>query len=264
MTDYRIPISLLALFAISGCRSGGERRLLVAGPEIAASTPTRSHPYIVRMSDGVRDWEVEFPETTTGYEVRIPLRGGGGTDRGSGRIEHMGAPLTEADRELLSEMERADQSESRDGVFQATEDLIAEPSAEDGSEGSRGDSQRARAERAGPESEPGQQARPAQAPSYLLGIDEVRELYRSGNPEVAMVRLESLLRAYPDDTRLLAMKGTIWLRLGRPELARRAWEEVLMRDPDNQVVQQALIRLDEREYTSSPRGEEPSSEEGDE
>lgn len=257
MMKHHRRISLVALLVLlGGCRS--ERRLLVAQTEIAASTPTSSHPYVVRMSDGVRDWEVEFPETTTGYEVRIPLRGAGGADHRG--VEHVGAPLTEADRELLSEMERADQSEGRDGVFRATEDLIATPSVDPT------DGQSAPASRDGAAStgtQEGSHSAPPQQQSYLLGIDEVRELYRSGNPEVAMVRLDALLRAYPDDTRLWAMKGTIWLRLGRPELARRAWEEVLARDPDNQVVQTALERLDEREWSSGERGEDSSPAEGE-
>lgn len=204
---------------------GGGRRVLVPGPETVHASPDASQPYVVRMSDGVRDWEVEFPESATGYEVRIPLRG----DGGRGRIEDLPEPMTEADRELLAEMRRAEPSMEREGVFRGGEDLVTG----------------APREQAPPEASPG--ATPEQPapdrPSYLLGVNEVRRLYRSGNPEVAMVRLARLLRAYPDDTRLLAMKGTLWLRLGRPELARRAYEEVLQREPDNRSVQEALRRL---------------------
>lgn len=219
----RVAILLALAAAASAC--GGNRRTLVPGPETVDASPDANPPYVVRMSDGTRDWEVEFPESATGYEVRIPLRGRGGSGRG--RIEDLPEPMTEADRELLSEMRRTEGSMEREGVFRGGEDLVqGRPSERGASPPASGD-----------------EAPAPDRPSYLLGVSEVRRLYRGGNPEVAMVRLDRLLRAYPDDTRLLAMKGTLWLRLGRPELARRAYEEVLHREPDNRAVQQALRRL---------------------
>ena len=218
----------VALAIAAGCGGSG-RRTLIPGPETVAASPDANQPYVVRMSDGVRDWEVEFPESATGYEVRIPLRGGGST----ARLEDLPEAMTEADRELLSELRRSEDGMEREGVFRDDEALItgtpgasSDPTADDE-----------------PAARPGDTEPAPSRPSYLLGISEVRRLYRSGNPEVAMVRLTRLLRAYPDDTRLLAMKGTLWLRLGRPELARRAYEEVLHREPDNRAVQQALRRL---------------------
>jgi hypothetical protein len=35
----------------------------------------------------------------------------------------------------------------------------------------------------------------------------------------------------------------LWLKLGRPELAREAWEQVLQIDPDNRPVLDALKNL---------------------
>ena len=82
-------------------------------------------------------------------------------------------------------------------------------------------------------------------PSYLLGIEEVRNLYRRGNYELAMVRLKKLEEAYPGDVKLLTMKGTLWVKLGRDSLARKAWEQVLQIDPENQQVIDALKRLNQ-------------------
>jgi hypothetical protein len=56
--------------------------------------PTRR--YVVRMSDGERDWEVEFPETASGYELRIPIKGG----RRSDGVDVRGKGKTAADREI--------------------------------------------------------------------------------------------------------------------------------------------------------------------
>lgn len=220
------PAVLAGIALTLAACGGGGRRVLVPGPETVHASPDAHQPYVVRMSDGVRDWEVEFPESATGYEVRIPLRG----DGGRGRLEDLPEPMTEADRELLAEMRRSEASMEREGVFHEGEDLVT------------GAAERERGARQAASGVDPEQPAPDR-PSYLLGVSEVRRLYRSGNPEVAMVRLARLLRAYPDDTRLLAMKGTLWLRLGRPELARRAYEEVLQREPDNRAVQQALRRL---------------------
>lgn len=228
----RILLSTLVLAAIA-C-GGQQTRALVAGPEIHGGTDARSSPYVVRMSDGVRDWEVEFPPGASGYEVRIPLRGRGGA---GGSISDLAPAMTDADRELLSEERRTGPSadpRDREGVSREMRDLIAAEGGDAGMDEPRRPEEPSGARREGPTPSP---------PSYLHGISEVRRLYRTGNPEVAMIRLTELLRSYPDDLRLLAMKGTLWLRLGRPELARRAWEDVLRRDPDHPGVQSALRQL---------------------
>ena len=39
------------------------------------------------------------------------------------------------------------------------------------------------------------------------------------------------------------MKGTLYLRLKKPKLAKEAWERVLVLNPDNTIVAQALENL---------------------
>jgi hypothetical protein len=39
------------------------------------------------------------------------------------------------------------------------------------------------------------------------------------------------------------MMGTLWLQLGRRELARETWERVLQIDPENRAVIEALRQL---------------------
>jgi tetratricopeptide (TPR) repeat protein len=80
-------------------------------------------------------------------------------------------------------------------------------------------------------------------PSYLLGINEVQELFQAGKFELAMVRVTELEKAYPNDAKLLSMMGTLWLQLGRRELARETWERVLQIDPENRAVIEALRQL---------------------
>ena len=243
-----------ALLWSTGC-GGSSRTVLVPGPEVVGGSELAPEPYVVRMSDGRRDWEVEFPASANGYELRIPLRESTGSAgaQGVGTLEDMPDGLTGADRELLAQMRHTEDDMEREGVFQDDRDLIEEM-----------------AERSSPR-EPGdeatdeeQEARPGEPapsrPSYLLGVNEVRRLYRGGNPEVAMIRLGRLLEAYPSDARLMSMKGTLWLRLGRPELARRAWEEVLHQEPDNRSVQAALQHLNTRSEQAELAGAELAGE----
>src|SRR5688572_21290611 len=65
----------------AGCAS--PKTAIIVPPEAVrewAYTPDgRAGPdrYVVRMTDGDRQWEVEFPHTVWGSEVRVPLKGGG-------------------------------------------------------------------------------------------------------------------------------------------------------------------------------------------
>jgi tetratricopeptide (TPR) repeat protein len=197
--------SFLLLLAIAGCGTGKGKGTAMLTPEEAErwgllppQGTARPGRHVIRMSDGMRDWEVEFPEVATGYEVRIPLRGGSGavSEGGGG-----GARMTAADRELF------------------------EGSAEAAGKGKRSD--RAR-------------------PSYLAGIARLRELYKNRSYELALVSCVDLEREYPNDEKLLAMKGSIYRKLGKTKQARETWERVLQLNPENTTVSDALRELSEK------------------
>lgn len=80
-------------------------------------------------------------------------------------------------------------------------------------------------------------------PSYLSTLAKVSALFRKKQFELALVELVNLEQSYPDDERLLEMKGTLYLRLKKPKLAKEAWERVLVLNPDNTIVAQALENL---------------------
>lgn len=175
---------------------------------------------VVRMSDGERDWEYELP-SDQGYELSIPLR----DQRDDVRADHH--PLTRADQELLDHLRRTDPDFEREGIYVDDEHLLD-------------DEDRPAADPDAPS-----EADPAPTrPSYLRGIDEVQRLYEAGHYEQAMIQLSDLESAYPNDERIMSMKGTLWLELGREDLARDNWEQVLQINPDNEPVQQALRRLE--------------------
>ncbi len=238
-----IFVAFIGLVAASGCATEPPRSTIVVpstattAPEYRGdgSIPTRR--YVVRMSDGQRDWEVEFPETATGYEIRIPLEEGGSAPG----MRWDGPGMTDADRELMKDMRRSNPALEREGVFVDGRNVQDPDSATPGAELTE-EGEVAREREAGARVGEDQ---PAQSrPSYLLGIDEVQKLYGLGNYELAMVRLTNLEKAYPNDERLLSMKGTLWLKLGREDLARETWERVLQVNPDNRAVLEALKQLE--------------------
>lgn len=224
---------LVASMAALGCsRTQPSVPIVVPGaattaPSYLADGAVPAQRYVIRMSDGRRDWEVEFPETAGGYEMRIPLETTSGN--GDGRtVEWEGAQLTDADKELLRELRRQTPGMEREGIYADGKNVL------DAAAGK-------------PAAAPAGEADAAPTrPSYLLGVETVNKLFKTGNFELAMVRLVNLERAYPDDLKLLSMKGTLWLRLGRVNLARQAWEEVLQIDPDNKPVLRALKRLNDQ------------------
>jgi tetratricopeptide (TPR) repeat protein len=188
-----------------------------------------SRRYVIRMSDGQRDWEVELPEGAGGYEVRIPLNGEHAP--GVAGLPWETTQLTQADKELIKELRRGKEGMEREGVYVGDENALDLQAA---AAGAIGEPKKAKPGEAGPA---------PTRPSYFLGIEEVNRLFKSGNLELAMVRLVDLERAYPDDVKLLSMKGTLWLKLGMVALAREAWEKVLQIDPRNKPVIEALRRL---------------------
>lgn len=235
--------------AASACSTAKPQTKQIIVPSTATSVPeyrgdgsiTDEH-YVIRMSDGRRDWEVSFPSTASGYEVRIPLKGGKPVAQKPGGLHWRAEQLTDADKELLAELRRQNPDMEREGLFDNGQNTLDRQAQADG------DSKQTATDASKPPSKAAKahtgEDQPAPTrPSYLLGIADVQKLYEHGNYELAMVRLSQLDKAYPNDARILSMKGTLWKKLGRPELARKAWERTLQLQPDNKAVIQALKDL---------------------
>ncbi|HZR08098.1 MAG TPA: tetratricopeptide repeat protein [Myxococcales bacterium] len=152
-----------------------------AAPHSAAPVvPTDpAQRYTLRLVEHGRVWEVELPESTGGYEVRIPLGTGIETP-------------TEADQEML-----------------------------------------------------GKTPPPGRSKSYLGTLAKVGEMYKSHRYELALIEVVDLEQQYPKDPRLLAMKGSLYQKLGKTTLARDAWKKALEIDPSDTTVAEALRALKE-------------------
>ena len=81
--------------------------------------------------------------------------------------------------------------------------------------------------------------------SYLATLAKVREMYSSRRYEMALVEVVDLESAHPNDARLFAMKGSLYLKLGKKDLARTSWEKALSLDPKDAAVAEALRHIKE-------------------
>lgn len=235
---------MLAAVATAGCSltrpTPAEVRvppeLLRGSPWTAGGESSRSR-YVVRMTDGNKDWELQIPEIGTAYEVRVPMSG-----NPTGLVPQM-ATMTAADREILKEREAAARAESGEPEPSKDDEANPERGERRGKAGGRddGDVKPAAEKRGGRKAK--DEKPPAAKASYLLTLARVKELYRSRQYELALVELAELDRQYPEDEHILSMKGSLYDRLGNKNLAREAWQQTLRINPYNLAVLEALQRL---------------------
>jgi tetratricopeptide (TPR) repeat protein len=204
--------------------------LLRGSPYTAGGESPRTR-YVVKMTDGQRDWEIQLPEIATAYEVKVPLSGKPPT-----RLAVDMATMTAADREILQEREAAARAEAGEPEPSSDEGPIKRASVrEDGGDAKPAPKRAAR--------KPGDDKAPSAKASYLLTLARVKELYRSKQYELALVELAELDRQYPEDEHILSMKGSLYERLGNKKLAAEAWQQTLRINPNNLSVMDALDRL---------------------
>ena len=245
-------------------RSGRERVIVV--PSTATTTPSYERDgnvstkrYVVRMSDGKRDWEIEFPDTARGYRLNIPM----GSKPGDG-VDVESKDLTEADKELLETLRRNNGDFEREGIYEDGRNAADPDRPGPGSElppvpgEEPGKGKGSGADGVDPWSRGEDTPAPSRR-SYFMGIEEVKKLYRARRYEIAIVYLKKLERDYPNDVQIMSMMGTLWLKNNQPELAREYWMRVLEIDNNNPGVIQALKQLNEREGrdTTQPPAADP-------
>lgn len=202
-----------ALVPLWGCFADRPGKALVVPEEMRRSNArgqTGSSPgavgpskdrYVLRLAEGGRTWELELPEESGGYQVRIPLQDARSRDA-----------FSSADEEVVRQMERERLGKAEGAGAQVTpEDVDARLLAK--------------------------------RKSYLGGLAKVNEMYASRRFELALIELVNLEKDYPGDARILAMKGSLYLKLGKNKLARDAWEKALAENPEDEALAEALRNL---------------------
>ena len=206
---------------------------LLRGSEFTAGGQTARSRYVVRMTDGQRDWEIQLPEIATAYEVKVPLSG-----KPASRLAVDMATATAADREIIQEREAAARAEADNDLppGEGGDGLKRAAARDDGTgEGKPAPKRPAR--------KPGDDKPTSAKASYLLTLARVKDLYRTRQYELALVELAELDKQYPEDEHILSMKGSLYERLGNKNLAREAWQQTLRINPYNLAVLEALQRL---------------------
>lgn len=87
---------------------------------------------------------------------------------------------------------------------------------------------------------------PMAAKSYLAAVDKVKQLFRTGRHEAALLEVDDLLRSYPTNPKLYEMKGTLLDRLGQSEMAVESWTQALRYDPKNESLRRFIERKQRR------------------
>src|SRR6185503_3910022 len=122
------------------------------------------------------------------------------------------AVLTAADKEIVGQREvdarvRAEEPPPS-GEPQPEEEVDGKA---DGEAGPRLPRRRAVA----PRSTPASATTATPKASYLLTLAKVKDLYRTRNYEIALVELVALEKQYPNDERIMSMKGSLYEKVGR-------------------------------------------------
>lgn len=92
-----------------------------------------------------------------------------------------------------------------------------------------------------------EQERPEATESYLAGVDTVKQLFRKGRFEAALIEVDGLIQHYPTNPRLFEMRGTLLDRLGYPDLAIRSWIQALEFNPQNKALERFVERKKRKE-----------------
>jgi hypothetical protein len=242
---FHCLLSALALAGtapLAGCSTAGAMPadvhvppdLLRGSPYTATGENGRSR-YVVHMTDGQRDWEIQLPEIATSYEVKVPLTG-----KPASPFSVDMASATEADREIIAENEASQRARSESAP--GPDDTIEEDDRPRGAASGHATAGAKGGAAAHPEKLASGVPQPAKA-SYLLTLARVKDLYRTRHYELGLVEIVNLERQYPEDEHILSMKGSLYERLGNKNLAREAWQEALRLNPFNLAVLEALQRL---------------------
>jgi Flp pilus assembly protein TadD len=198
--------AVLALVLFAGC--SGQRRTIRIPDSVMTNPKTKSDAKSARSEDYV----IKMSDGKHTFQVQFPVPATGAISTAF--------PLKQrgTDRGLDMEAPDAPQTEADAEIIEskkASGERVAEP-------------------------EPGGQAK---TKSYLTAMARVKDLYKQRQYELALIDLTKLDRDYPDDERILEMKGTLYWKLHRNKQAREAWERVLAIDPNNAMVAQALEQL---------------------
>jgi hypothetical protein len=215
MRPHSATAPALGLLVLASC--GPTQRTIqipdsvVANPKKGQKDHATIQPYVVKVSDGKRIWEVHIPRDDGSGSFMIPLKlDEAELDKAAGE--------TAADREIRDEAPIPPDKIEAPAVKTAGKKDVKDGAAKDSAE-------------------------PARSRSYLGTLAKVNGLFRKKEYYLGFKLIVDLEKEYPDDERILEMKGTLAWKLKNKKLARESWERVLQLNPNNTAVAQAIESL---------------------
>lgn len=88
---------------------------------------------------------------------------------------------------------------------------------------------------------------PTQRKSFLSQMDGIKQLYKTGRFESALLKVDQLLLDAPTLPILYQMRGTLLEKIGYSDLALQSWKQALRLEPQNERLKK-LIERRERNF----------------
>ncbi len=238
---YILVFALAAISSSSGCATVKkifvtEEPQKVAGPiqnpfGYYDSASAKSENVTLRSKKGDRSVEVEIPQNSADRtDFAIPVNAAFKNDRSLASVDdrniddsYRQRKTTASDREITSNFPKT--VEAYEGDRREIETQLGVMPSEDET--------------------------PDQDQSYLAGLDRVKQLFRSTRFEAALLETDEMLRMYPTDPKIYEMRGTLFDRIGKQELALRSWEQALKLDPQNLSLKKFIERKQQRRAIAS-------------
>ena len=89
--------------------------------------------------------------------------------------------------------------------------------------------------------------------SYLAKLDVVKQLFRGGRFEAALIEIDRLVKMYPTNGRLYEMRGTCMDRLGYPDLALKSWKQAFEFEPHKLSLKKIIDKREAQRSVASEK-----------
>jgi Flp pilus assembly protein TadD len=89
--------------------------------------------------------------------------------------------------------------------------------------------------------------------SYLAKLDVVKQLFRGGRYEAALIEIDREVKLYPTSGRLYEMRGTCLDRLGYPDLALKSWKQAFEFEPRKLSLKKIIDKREAQRNVASEK-----------
>lgn len=230
--------SVKSILAVEG---GGKESRMISNPfgtYYANGKEEGRAPIVLRTRKGDRSVEVELPHDQAMTDFVLPVapafkEGGrhpasaaseGGANNSVTDDSYKDRASTMTDQEIISTMPQGTQEDvNKRNEIESSLGLMA-----------------------------AEEVTPAKDKSYLASLDNIKQLFKIGRYEVALLEVDAMIHQYQTDPKLYEMRGTLLDRLGRLDLAFKSWNQAMRLDPKNLALRKFVERRQQNRSVASP------------